>query len=62
MSEQHFSVINNDNKNIGECDCCHDVFGVFQLHLDVNGEYVYCDRCSADSGCSLAWQNASLGG
>ena len=49
------------NKFLGECDCCHDYFDIFQLRVDEDGQFVYCDKCKSDSGCSSAWQNVSLG-
>lgn len=49
------------NKFLGECDCCHDYFCIFQLRVDEGGQFVYCDRCKSDSGCSSAWENVSLG-
>lgn len=34
-----------------ECDCCHDLFSIYQLCIDFSGVWVYCDRCS------LEWKN-----
>lgn len=33
------------NEYLCECDLCHDYFDIFQLRVDENGKFVYCDKC-----------------
>jgi len=39
---------------LGECDCCHDVFGILQLRIDEDGKYVYCDKCCYNDAAGIA--------